>query len=127
MMVVVMARLMLMLPLQALCPADRCGPAIVILRLALNILQLASPALGRRFSWHIRSGILGGAIGVVSSPEALPRVVRQLGTRSHRAGNDAADSAAYAREHATKLALDARLSCRSRQLRLGTLYGLGQG
>ena len=101
------------------------GSILVSGFLFLQLSAFASCGIATGAGLRIGGHILVCTVGIFFPSKPCARV-RKLCARRHGARNGT-DTAAYARKHAAKLGLDARLPGGARQLWLGTLNGLRQG
>lgn len=105
----------------------RCQPAVAVLvTLSIIILGLPPLAFASGLCWCVGINIVH-QIDIITATDCRVVRKRQLCSRGDRTrAANAANAASYARKHATKLTLNARLTSRTLELWLRTLDSLGQ-
>jgi hypothetical protein len=99
---------------------------IVVIVIALGLFVFGLPALSPRFRGYVISYFLMGRLDIITSKVRIRKGDLDAGWPRARNTNTT-HTTPYAREHATKLALDPRFPCRALRHRLCPLNCLGQG
>lgn len=113
--------------LGALSPTHWCeAPCALLITFDIFLLELPPPALGWWFGRSVRPRVLRRTVRLVSTGKACIGIWQLRSSGDWTRHTNPGDTTANTRKHASKFALDARLSCRARQLCLCPLHCLRQ-